>query len=55
MAAPVMEEPETLYAAPRKDHLHKFTLDNFILHKMLGKGSFGKVPERGKPLHLLSP
>eukprot|EP00063_Salmo_salar_P088522 XP_014063357.1 PREDICTED: protein kinase C theta type [Salmo salar] len=43
MAAPVMEEPETLYAAPRKDHLHKFTLDNFILHKMLGKGSFGKV------------
>uniref|UniRef100_A0A673ZD66 Protein kinase C n=1 Tax=Salmo trutta TaxID=8032 RepID=A0A673ZD66_SALTR len=43
MAAPVMEEHETLNAAPRKDHLHKFTLDNFILHKMLGKGSFGKV------------
>uniref|UniRef100_A0A8C7SSR3 Protein kinase C n=1 Tax=Oncorhynchus mykiss TaxID=8022 RepID=A0A8C7SSR3_ONCMY len=43
MPAPVMEEPETLYAVPRKEHLHKFTLDNFILHKMLGKGSFGKV------------
>ncbi|XP_038834014.1 protein kinase C theta type-like [Salvelinus namaycush] len=42
MPAPVMEEPETLYAVPRKEH-HKFTLDNFILHKMLGKGSFGKV------------
>uniref|UniRef100_A0A8C7IU93 Protein kinase C n=1 Tax=Oncorhynchus kisutch TaxID=8019 RepID=A0A8C7IU93_ONCKI len=35
--------PETLYAVPRKEHLHKFTLDNFVLHKMLGKGSFGKV------------
>ncbi|KAM6985661.1 protein kinase C theta type [Aplochiton taeniatus] len=34
------EEP--LYAVPRKEH-HKFTIDNFILHKMLGKGSFGKV------------
>ncbi|XP_052348061.1 protein kinase C theta type-like [Oncorhynchus keta] len=43
MPAPVMEEPETLYAVPRKEHLHKFTLDNFVLHKMLGKGSFGKV------------
>ncbi|XP_064794642.1 protein kinase C theta type-like [Oncorhynchus masou masou] len=43
MPAPVLEEPETLYAVPRKEHLHKFTLDNFILHKMLGKGSFGKV------------
>ncbi|XP_041709498.1 protein kinase C theta type [Coregonus clupeaformis] len=38
--APVKEE---LYAVPRKEHHHKFTLDNFILHKMLGKGSFGKV------------
>uniref|UniRef100_A0A4W5M0G8 Protein kinase C n=1 Tax=Hucho hucho TaxID=62062 RepID=A0A4W5M0G8_9TELE len=37
------QQPETLYAVPRKEHLHKFTLDNFILHKMLGKGSFGKV------------
>ncbi|XP_064864289.1 protein kinase C theta type-like [Oncorhynchus nerka] len=43
ISAPVMEEPETLYAVPRKEHLHKFTLDNFVLHKMLGKGSFGKV------------
>ncbi|CAB1345869.1 unnamed protein product [Coregonus sp. 'balchen'] len=45
--APVKEE---LYAVPRKEHHHKFTLDNFILHKMLGKGSFGKLfvrePER---------
>uniref|UniRef100_A0A8C2D445 Protein kinase C n=1 Tax=Cyprinus carpio TaxID=7962 RepID=A0A8C2D445_CYPCA len=24
-------------------HHHKFNLDNFTLHKMLGKGSFGKV------------
>ncbi|XP_075900034.1 protein kinase C theta type isoform X2 [Nelusetta ayraudi] len=36
-----MEEP--LYAVPRKEHLPKFTLDDFVLHKMLGKGSFGKV------------
>uniref|UniRef100_A0A8K9XS01 Protein kinase C n=1 Tax=Oncorhynchus mykiss TaxID=8022 RepID=A0A8K9XS01_ONCMY len=43
MPAPVKEEPETLYPVPRKEHLHKFTLDNFVLHKMLGKGSFGKV------------
>ncbi|KAG1953519.1 protein kinase C theta type [Pimephales promelas] len=39
---PSLEEPEPLYATPRKEH-HKFTLDHFILHKMLGKGSFGKV------------
>uniref|UniRef100_A0AAR2IZ49 protein kinase C n=1 Tax=Pygocentrus nattereri TaxID=42514 RepID=A0AAR2IZ49_PYGNA len=25
------------------EHHHKFTLDDFTLHKMLGKGSFGKV------------
>ncbi|XP_051974747.1 protein kinase C theta type-like [Xyrauchen texanus] len=36
------EEPEPLYATPRKEH-RKFVLDNFTLHKMLGKGSFGKV------------
>uniref|UniRef100_A0AAR2LDH7 Protein kinase C n=1 Tax=Pygocentrus nattereri TaxID=42514 RepID=A0AAR2LDH7_PYGNA len=36
-------EPEPLYAIPRKEHHHKFTLDDFTLHKMLGKGSFGKV------------
>uniref|UniRef100_A0AAX7UHX7 Protein kinase C n=1 Tax=Astatotilapia calliptera TaxID=8154 RepID=A0AAX7UHX7_ASTCA len=35
------EEP--LYAVPRKDHQPKFTIDDFTLHKMLGKGSFGKV------------
>ncbi|KAK7149470.1 hypothetical protein R3I94_008952 [Phoxinus phoxinus] len=39
---PSLQEPEPLYATPRKEH-HKFILDNFILHKMLGKGSFGKV------------
>lgn len=39
---PSLEEPEPLYATPRKEH-HKFTIDSFILHKMLGKGSFGKV------------
>ncbi|KAM9467730.1 protein kinase C theta type [Clarias gariepinus] len=33
---------EPLYAVPHKEH-HKFTLDDFLLHKMLGKGSFGKV------------
>ncbi|KAM3858816.1 protein kinase C theta type isoform 2-T2 [Diretmus argenteus] len=37
------ENEEPLYAVPRKEHQHKFTVDNFILHKMLGKGSFGKV------------
>ncbi|XP_071379209.1 protein kinase C theta type isoform X2 [Centroberyx affinis] len=37
------EEEEPLYAVPRKEHQHKFTIDNFALHKMLGKGSFGKV------------
>ncbi|KAL4625097.1 protein kinase C theta type-like [Arapaima gigas] len=42
-----MEEPQVksqppLQTVPKKE-LHKFTIDNFILHKMLGKGSFGKV------------
>ncbi|KAF4079581.1 hypothetical protein AMELA_G00179650 [Ameiurus melas] len=36
------ENSEPLYAVPHKEH-HKFTLDDFTLHKMLGKGSFGKV------------
>ncbi|KAF7694087.1 protein kinase C theta type [Silurus meridionalis] len=36
------EESEPLYAVPHKEH-HKFSLDDFALHKMLGKGSFGKV------------
>ncbi|XP_028254648.1 protein kinase C theta type isoform X2 [Parambassis ranga] len=37
----VSEEP--LYAVPRKDPQPKFTIEDFVLHKMLGKGSFGKV------------
>ncbi|XP_060928180.1 protein kinase C theta type [Limanda limanda] len=37
------EEEEPLYAVPRKDHHPKFTVEDFVLHKMLGKGSFGKV------------
>ena len=36
-------EGEPLYAVPRKDHTPKYTLDDFVLHKLLGKGSFGKV------------
>ena len=43
---PRPEDDEPLYAVPRKEHHHKFTLDNFVLHKMLGKGSFGKVAQR---------
>ncbi|KAL6116627.1 prkcq [Pungitius sinensis] len=40
--APTDEEP--LYAVPNKDHHRpKFTVEDFVLHKMLGKGSFGKV------------
>uniref|UniRef100_A0A3Q1JBA1 Protein kinase C n=1 Tax=Anabas testudineus TaxID=64144 RepID=A0A3Q1JBA1_ANATE len=39
----LMMELEPLYAVPKKDHHPKFTIDDFILHKMLGKGSFGKV------------
>lgn len=35
-------DSEPLYAVPHKEY-HKFTLDDFTLHKMLGKGSFGKV------------
>ncbi|XP_070785393.1 protein kinase C theta type isoform X3 [Enoplosus armatus] len=37
-----LTEEEPLYAVPRKDQ-PRFTVDDFILHKMLGKGSFGKV------------
>ncbi|RXM35641.1 hypothetical protein EOD39_3985 [Acipenser ruthenus] len=38
-----MPEPECpTYAVPRKE-MHKYTIDDFTLHKMLGKGSFGKV------------
>ncbi|XP_059367408.1 protein kinase C theta type [Carassius carassius] len=39
---PSLEQSEPLYATPRKEH-HKLNLENFALHKMLGKGSFGKV------------
>lgn len=39
--AETVEEP--LYAVPKKDHTPKYTVDDFVLHKLLGKGSFGKV------------
>lgn len=39
--AETFAEEEPLYAVPRKEP--KFTIDDFTLHKMLGKGSFGKV------------
>lgn len=44
--AEALTEEEPLYAVPKKDHQPKFTVDDFVLHKMLGKGSFGKVLER---------
>uniref|UniRef100_A0A8C4GL44 Protein kinase C n=1 Tax=Dicentrarchus labrax TaxID=13489 RepID=A0A8C4GL44_DICLA len=34
---------DPLYAVPNKERQSKFSVDDFILHKMLGKGSFGKV------------
>ncbi|XP_023808014.1 protein kinase C theta type [Oryzias latipes] len=37
------ETEEPLYAVPKKDHQLKFAIEDFVLHKMLGKGSFGKV------------
>lgn len=37
------EDEEPLYAVPRKDHTPKYTVEDFVLHKLLGKGSFGKV------------
>ncbi|XP_019753143.1 protein kinase C theta type isoform X2 [Hippocampus comes] len=36
------EEEEPAYDFPRRDR-PKFSIDDFVLHKMLGKGSFGKV------------
>lgn len=46
MSSSVTEtEQEPLYAVPRKDHHLKFSIDDFVLHKMLGKGSFGKVQQ----------
>lgn len=37
------EDEESLYAVPRKDHAPKYAVEDFVLHKLLGKGSFGKV------------
>lgn len=45
LATEALTNEEPLYAVPKKDHHPKFTIDDFILHKMLGKGSFGKVVE----------
>uniref|UniRef100_A0A8C9T7L2 Protein kinase C n=1 Tax=Scleropages formosus TaxID=113540 RepID=A0A8C9T7L2_SCLFO len=39
---PQVQSQPSLQAVSRKG-FHKFTIDSFILHKMLGKGSFGKV------------
>lgn len=36
------EEEEPVYDFPPRDQ-PKFSIDDFVLHKMLGKGSFGKV------------
>ncbi|XP_074554656.1 protein kinase C theta type [Halichoeres trimaculatus] len=36
-------DEEPLYAVPRKEHQLRFSVEDFTLHKMLGKGSFGKV------------
>ncbi|XP_061662184.1 protein kinase C theta type isoform X2 [Syngnathoides biaculeatus] len=36
------EEEDYLYDVPRQDR-PKFSIDDFVLHKLLGKGSFGKV------------
>lgn len=44
--APEAEPEEPLYAVPKKDHQLRFTIEDFVLHKMLGKGSFGKVSRR---------
>uniref|UniRef100_A0A8C6NM99 Protein kinase C n=1 Tax=Nothobranchius furzeri TaxID=105023 RepID=A0A8C6NM99_NOTFU len=42
-STPEQASEEPLYAVPKKDHQPKFTIEDFTLHKMLGKGSFGKV------------
>uniref|UniRef100_A0A8C9TEY3 Protein kinase C n=1 Tax=Scleropages formosus TaxID=113540 RepID=A0A8C9TEY3_SCLFO len=42
MKQPQVQSQPSLQAVSRKG-FHKFTIDSFILHKMLGKGSFGKV------------
>ncbi|XP_061523967.1 protein kinase C theta type [Phycodurus eques] len=39
---PPLEEEEHLYDFPAQDQ-PKFSIDDFVLHKLLGKGSFGKV------------
>lgn len=44
VSRPILEAAEEpLYAVPKKDHNARFTVDDFVLHKLLGKGSFGKV------------
>ncbi|KPP68293.1 protein kinase C theta type-like, partial [Scleropages formosus] len=42
MKQPQVQSQSSLQAVSRKG-FHKFTIDSFILHKMLGKGSFGKL------------
>ncbi|KAF3859372.1 hypothetical protein F7725_021771 [Dissostichus mawsoni] len=37
-----LKEEEPLYAVPKKDQA-RFTINDFVLHKMIGKGSFGKL------------
>uniref|UniRef100_A0A3P8X323 Protein kinase C n=1 Tax=Cynoglossus semilaevis TaxID=244447 RepID=A0A3P8X323_CYNSE len=39
------EEPteQPLYAVPRKEQQTRLSIEDFVLHKLLGKGSFGKV------------
>lgn len=44
------ETEEPLYAVPKKDHQLKFAIEDFVLHKMLGKGSFGKVRQKTRLL-----
>uniref|UniRef100_A0A8C4EH50 Protein kinase C n=1 Tax=Dicentrarchus labrax TaxID=13489 RepID=A0A8C4EH50_DICLA len=43
MMAEASTGDDPLYAVPNKERQSKFSVDDFILHKMLGKGSFGKV------------
>lgn len=36
-------DEEPVYAVPKKDQTPKYAIEDFVLHKLLGKGSFGKV------------
>ncbi|XP_061085834.1 protein kinase C theta type-like isoform X1 [Conger conger] len=43
---PAPDSPEPTYAVPRKEQhklQHKLSFEHFTLHRLLGKGSFGKV------------